>query len=1398
MEGSHAMTVDTNRPNRPSSRRHVGYSILAVASTIALLLLFLVDTKNNGGKHHEARINRGSEHIISLRRKQEQHRVLDIKIGEVDDKRKRTSAPTAMPSMEQEEEPSMEPSVQETSTVSPSMEPSFQGTSTVSPSLTPTSNVTTTTSTSTEPSMRPSLTPSNGPSMAPSSGGSMGPSMRPSVGPSMQPSSVPTGDSNALRCQQVMDVFSRRDQGLSESDRVKKHALIAQDYTSFFKASSDLFWYDFVNQDVGNQLLGNQVKATTIESKPLDARSVWTWVNGDFHLSNLATYDSRRGTIVLGPESYANAAIYDFQVDIVRFVVSALHFGHSNTLLDDVIERTVLYFTGVYLESIIHSFGGEGAELFELTPETCGGVLSAFLDGIRVAKDTPDDGVGEFSVLLGEMNELSKEGSLQPDSTLEGVPEERVNEIKNAFTATQYGTSLMKVGWNIHDWNENDFSILSVATPTDDSDVATVGLEHYFVLVNTTFDVEQVILEITEQPKPAAMSYALSEEAVAWYDTLFSNAAEQVVQGERLTTPFPDSNLGWILLPDSDGASKPFSVRRRSPWKEVPAFLTGVSDLEIRDVFVSLAQMIAASHVRGSPASDQPGSFENVLQALFPNEQEKDEWGTAVFGVASSMYNQSLIDFECFRKSVFPHRRMQATDGTELDSTTEQEALDVDGAVPATAEPSNSTDADRDGAESPHANALVEETMAVGEQPGNSTELANSTAINSSDSDGIDSDVDGSENNTLSTGFDDPLNSTDLINSPVPGSEGSDSLDSSASEGKELPTGDGESEDDVQTNNEVNTTNIVDSSNVGSEGIESNSTTGTQSNATNVTSSADINVDDRESHDCNPDASEEGNCETIGPGSGVSEEATLPIGGEQANATDLANSTDTDTVQVNTTDDAGSEDESASNEPTASPTVKPPLGLANVEERCDWVVSRFEERDSWMTAKKKAERYEVQSEDFNSYLRSSNHIFMEDFLKEEIGDKLLKVVWDDSVLLAYNATLSPKSTWTWITGDQHLENFGAYQNRHGDVIFGMNDFDEAAIFDFQYDVLRILVSMLTRASAYDVNQKETDAALRKFTKEYITSILSFVGNKAALTFDLTTETSRGEIYYHLVDVVNDESVEEQLDKFTTEGEEPADRRFKKGTLSDPHHSSKLASISDALEEEIREAFTALRYGSTMLHMGWNIRPWETGNHQYSVLDVAARIGSGTASYGVDRYYVLLHDVGTDDVIILDVKQQQEPNMKRLFSEEDSAWYDAMFPNTAARVIEAERRLTSFSDPFNGWILLPTSNGEMVPYTVRRRSPWKKKPKFLNSNALDAEEIAAIMKYLAKSTAASHIRGSAAKPPADFKSVMHAIFGGPDGESKVDTWGDGMVEMANSIANQMALDFQCFEDYVGRE
>ena len=71
--------------------------------------------------------------------------------------------------------------------------------------------------------------------------------------------------------------------------------------------------------------------------------------------------------------------------------------------------------------------------------------------------------------------------------------------------------------------------------------------------------------------------------------------------------------------------------------------------------------------------------------------------------------------------------------------------------------------------------------------------------------------------------------------------------------------------------------------------------------------------------------------------------------------------------------------------------------------------------------------------------------------------------------------------------------------------------------------------------------------------------------------------------------------------------------------------------------------------------------------------------------------------------IIDDKFEPRPAVSNVLSRFDAAWYAAQVatPNEAARAVHAQRQLTSYTDPFTGWIEI-----DGAPYVVRQRSPWK--------------------------------------------------------------------------------------------
>lgn len=532
-------------------------------------------------------------------------------------------------------------------------------------------------------------------------------------------------------------------------------------------------------------------------------------------------------------------------------------------------------------------------------------------------------------------------------------------------------------------------------------------------------------------------------------------------------------------------------------------------------------------------------------------------------------------------------------------------------------------------------------------------------------------------------------------------------------------------------------------------------------------------------------------------------------------------------------------------------------------ERCDWVLEHFRMRDDDNNLFQQGdvpplqERYEVQSESRDSFFRGTSHHFWMDFVQGRWGTKLLEsvIMEEDTDYATLNATINAalenQTTWTWITGDQHLSNFGTYHNRKGDIVFAVNDFDEAAIYDFQVDVVRIAVSIVEhtlstlslKSSSHSYSPIVHDI-VRGFCDTYVSTVLSYVGNHDARSFELTRHTATGLLKDFLKKVEKKNSRKKMIKKYTTptRTSKVGKREFIKAQPGDtvPNKETKLIGADPRREKEIRHALTSTRYGATMMIENETV-PFQWNDDVMEVLDVAQRIGSGVGSYGVERYYVLLqgggdsnnHDDEYDDEyqqVILDIKLQPKASVEYILTTDESAWYQTLFENSAARTIEGHRRLTSFADPYTGWILLrapidassaiPASDShanevtaQLLPFSVRQRSPWKDEPDLNDDDWKDPDDFAEFMRQIALSVATSHARGTdAVKHSKGFKAVVNQLFGETtehvDKSSERDggsprtnaqerrhRWTETIVQLAVAYHEQLELDYGCFKSYI---
>ena len=132
-----------------------------------------------------------------------------------------------------------------------------------------------------------------------------------------------------------------------------------------------------------------------------------------------------------------------------------------------------------------------------------------------------------------------------------------------------------------------------------------------------------------------------------------------------------------------------------------------------------------------------------------------------------------------------------------------------------------------------------------------------------------------------------------------------------------------------------------------------------------------------------------------------------------------------------------------------------------------------------------------------------------------------------------------------------------------------------------------------------------------------------------------------------------------------------------------------------------------------------------------------------------------------------------------------SWYRLLFTNEAQRAVEAQRKLTSYVDPFTGWITIDNE-----AFVVRQRSPWKHSPKL--EKLTDPNDFLSFMEQVAIATATSHSRGTAAKSPAQFKHVIASALGSWSDRT---VWGKAIYDAAVEYREQVLLDFGCFKSFV---
>jgi uncharacterized protein (DUF2252 family) len=265
---------------------------------------------------------------------------------------------------------------------------------------------------------------------------------------------------------------------------------------------------------------------------------------------------------------------------------------------------------------------------------------------------------------------------------------------------------------------------------------------------------------------------------------------------------------------------------------------------------------------------------------------------------------------------------------------------------------------------------------------------------------------------------------------------------------------------------------------------------------------------------------------------------------------------------------------------------------------------------------------------------------------------------------------------SWIVGDLHVENMGAFEDARPEVVFGVNDYDEAVIADVQLDVWRLAASVVLLCRR---DGRVDDAGAREGVKAlalaWLDALEAFRGDEDERGFRVTAGTTYGA----LADLLVETELEGRRTKLLDEWTSGVGRRLDRGT-------SKLAPAPQDVAPALKEALAGLAAS----------KPAGAFAPGYFELeDVALRLHAGTASLGRPRYYALVRgpSEGAYDDRLLDVKQQVAPC---------GPAPEGLLPGE--RAAAGQQAMAPWSDPHLGAVKLPEGS-----FTVRERSPYRADP-----------------------------------------------------------------------------------------
>lgn len=263
-------------------------------------------------------------------------------------------------------------------------------------------------------------------------------------------------------------------------------------------------------------------------------------------------------------------------------------------------------------------------------------------------------------------------------------------------------------------------------------------------------------------------------------------------------------------------------------------------------------------------------------------------------------------------------------------------------------------------------------------------------------------------------------------------------------------------------------------------------------------------------------------------------------------------------------------------------------------------------------------------------------------------------------------------------GDAHVSNFGFYASQQRSLVFDLNDFDEAAFAPWEWDVKRLVASIVVAGQATDRKQSVVQKAGRKAIKSYLRTLSAAVDVSPSDRYfaHFVAEASLRGLDKRSRDVlaaaIKDASKRtgKRAARRLTEVDGDGRPRFVERPPTTTHIDDGTVAV---LAEALRQYDESVNVDIRLLL------------RHYHLADVVLRV-VGVGSVGTRCYLALFH-AGDDSSLVLQVKEAGQSVLEQYGGVAQPPELQDMVAadGEGARVVGMQRILQGVSDPFLGSI-----------------------------------------------------------------------------------------------------------------